>query len=969
MSSLNFHKLTLRNFQSYGNATTEIVLDGGGTIQIQGMNLDDTVNGVGANGVGKAAPLHSKIKTPTGWTTMGAIKSGDVISTPDGGTAQVTSLHPQGSISVYRLTFADGRSCEASGKHLWSISSHRLGHRRSTIAAVDVVTTEDIIQYLDRSAGMNYKPEYNIYIPTITHPTVPDKDVPISPYLLGVLLSAGCKFGDHAGLKIVEADMRDMRLYEDNFSPTTIPPMYIEGTSKQQKLDLLAGLLDTKGVIGKTQGVSFQSTNKRLVEGVQCLVRSLGGTASMSIRTTDRVDDVNTLIDKETTYVTSINYAQPRDLFRLPSKKKKLPEVDDMNNDQRLRIVSVEQIEDAECQCIVVDHPDHLYITDDYVVTHNSSIINGLVYAVYGQPLGDIKLDNIVNDVNKKNCVVGATFSIDGTMWEVVRYRKMKSGADGNYIEIFKDGNTDLNLAKSTIPETNKLLSELVGMPFDLFVRLVVFDADETSFFKLKAGDQRDVMENLFMLTMLSEKAEAIKSQQDAVKGDLSDQERHIKTLELGVTQYTKAIETATDRLDKWEHTRAGNLSTYKSTVLSLSDIDIEHERSLFDAIEEAAIEIAEYEQRYVEVNNKIERERTEIYHISSNIATFQKTINTCTSGINSANTSMNSANTSIKRLNEEIKTLELNVCPECNQSMPDVESNIKERMEKIDIKLGDITSLGENIEALKVATADEEASILECNQVMGTHTDALVLLKESAQAFQDIMNELKGKLVSPSVASREELSKIESSIEQSKDRVKEIEQSINPHIDAHTEALAGKPEDIDYTKIDILTKTLDHQKFMVKLLTDKKSFIRKHLINKRLPYLNERLTYYLKMLGLPHRVEFLSDLTPSITRRGSNMDFGNFSHGQKARVNFALSFAFRDVLERLHRKVNVCLLDEVLDKALCDVGANSAVTMINEKAKADNLTMFVITHKRELANRFGRVMVVKLKDGFSYIE
>ena len=98
-------------------------------------------------------------------------------------------------------------------------------------------------------------------------------------------------------------------------------------------------------------------------------------------------------------------------------------------------------------------------------------------------------------------------------------------------------------------------------------------------------------------------------------------------------------------------------------------------------------------------------------------------------------------------------------------------------------------------------------------------------------------------------------------------------------------------------------------------------------------------------------------------------MDFGNLSAGQRARVNFALSLAFRDVLQRLHAKINVCLLDEVLDVGLDTVGVQAAAKLVKRKASDEELSMFIISHRDEVDGIFDRVLTVQMSQGFSYLK
>ena len=160
------------------------------------------------------------------------------------------------------------------------------------------------------------------------------------------------------------------------------------------------------------------------------------------------------------------------------------------------------------------------------------------------------------------------------------------------------------------------------------------------------------------------------------------------------------------------------------------------------------------------------------------------------------------------------------------------------------------------------------------------------------------------------------------------------MKQADNPYLEPLEELENTKIDDVDYSEINKLTKMLEHQRFLLKLLTKKDSFVRKILLNKYLPFLNGRLQEYLTALGLKHIVRFTTDLKAEISQFGRELDFGNLSAGQRARVNLALSFAFRDVLQSLHSQVNICLFDEVLDIGLDTIGVKKAASLLKRKAR-----------------------------------
>jgi len=190
-----------------------------------------------------------------------------------------------------------------------------------------------------------------------------------------------------------------------------------------------------------------------------------------------------------------------------------------------------------------------------------------------------------------------------------------------------------------------------------------------------------------------------------------------------------------------------------------------------------------------------------------------------------------------------------------------------------------------------------------------------------------------------------------------------------NPHIESWNELTNTVLEVIDYEEINKINRELEHQKLLLKLLTKRDSFVRKELLNKSIPYLNSRLQYYLSELGLRHKVEFTHEMTANISQFGRSLDFGNLSAGQRARVNLALSLAFSDVLQQLHAKINIQMLDEVLDIGLDAIGIQLAAKLLKKIAKDEGTSMYIISHRDEVDGIFDHKMVIQMIKGFSYIK
>jgi len=355
-------------------------------------------------GLGKAQSLDAKIKVPDGWKKMGDIQVGDTITAWDGKQTNVTGVFPQGRIPMYRITFADGRSTEVCGEHLWQSYYINTSHPQRW----KVRTTKELLRLISM-------PNPRVYIPLPEAELGEDISLPMEPYTLGVLLGDGgfttrspiistpdsfilkelekylpdtlsikhssaydyrisAKQGNQVGCNIYTTVLRELELLGKRSWEKHIPKEYFNG-SRQQRLSLLQGLLDTDGTVtkeGTGSSVSFSSSSYQLATGVQYLVRSLGGIASISLKEATYYTYKDEKKKGRISYQVNIRHKLPSELFRLPRKKKLTKDDGQYAAKLKLRVKSIVPIGNKEAQCISIDHPDRLYVTDDFIVTHNT---------------------------------------------------------------------------------------------------------------------------------------------------------------------------------------------------------------------------------------------------------------------------------------------------------------------------------------------------------------------------------------------------------------------------------------------------------------------------------------------------------------------------------------------------------------------------------------------------------------------
>jgi DNA repair exonuclease SbcCD ATPase subunit len=192
----------------------------------------------------------------------------------------------------------------------------------------------------------------------------------------------------------------------------------------------------------------------------------------------------------------------------------------------------------------------------------------------------------------------------------------------------------------------------------------------------------------------------------------------------------------------------------------------------------------------------------------------------------------------------------------------------------------------------------------------------------------------------------------------------KEAEQ--DPYAEQIAEMETHAVEEINYDVMNELAVVKDHQDFLLKLLTNKDSFIRKRIIDQNLSYLNARLSQYLDTIGLPHTVKFLNDLTVSIEELGRELDFDNLSRGERNRLILSLSWAFRDVWENQNQQMNLLFIDEVIDTGMDSSGVEASLAILKKMAREGNRSVWLVSHKDELAGRVNNVLHVVKENGFT---
>lgn len=368
----------------------------------------DIVFLTGPAGSGKAQPLYSKIYTPNGYTLMKDIEVGDVISTVNGDTAKVTGIFPQGKKDIYRVSFSDGFYTDCCMDHLWKVKCDRNGW-----ADYRVMSLKEIVEYglLDSRGHKNFN------VPMSGEVYFEHTNVEVDPYLVGFLLGDGGLSQNTVRFSTVDLELVDKidgiigeNHYIKKLCKTGTCDYIIGGLNRENKIklslekynlmfcrsyekfipneykynsidvrkEIIRGLMDSDGTVCKKSGQAiFCTTSEQLSKDFCEITQSLGYTPR--VRTVSKYYKYKGKRKAgRLAYQIAVGCTNPSDLFSL-LRKKNLCKVRTKYHPKRL-IESVVKISEEEAQCIMIDHPDHLYLTDNFIVTHNTHL--AMAYAL-----------------------------------------------------------------------------------------------------------------------------------------------------------------------------------------------------------------------------------------------------------------------------------------------------------------------------------------------------------------------------------------------------------------------------------------------------------------------------------------------------------------------------------------------------------------------------------------------------------
>ena len=454
--------------------------------------------------------------------------------------------------------------------------------------------------------------------------------------------------------------------------------------------------------------------------------------------------------------------------------------------------------------------------------------------------------------------------------------------------------------------KTQEFLNGLLGMSHDMFKHIVALNTYTEPFLSMRQNDQRAIIEQLLGITLLSEKAESLKEQIKHTRDAITEETAKIEGIQTANSKIENTIESLQSTQKAWLAKKKNDSAKLTKSIDELEHLDIDKE---LDAHEKLA--------NWNEHNNAIMALKKE--HSTLEPA-------------------LQRANKSVEKLKKDIADLEDATCYACGQTLQeDKKAEIEEtKTKELDDSL-------QYLNEIKTKLEEVVKGLEDIGDINGKPKTFYETAKEAYEHRQNV-DSLKTALAN-----------------------KDSEE--DPYEAQIQELRNTAIQEVSWDTINTLTNFKEHQEFLLKLLTNKDSFIRKKIIDQNLAYLNNRLTYYLDKLGLPHQVVFLNDLAVQITQLGQDLDFDNLSRGERNRLILGMSFAFRDVWESLYQNINLLFIDELIDSGMDASGVENSLAVIKKMGRERSKNVFLISHKDELVGRVNHVMKVIKENGFTSYE
>jgi DNA repair exonuclease SbcCD ATPase subunit len=550
-------------------------------------------------------------------------------------------------------------------------------------------------------------------------------------------------------------------------------------------------------------------------------------------------------------------------------------------------------------------------------VGKSSLLVDSISFAIYGKPLrGEhINKDEVVNEINKKNCEVTVEFELGGDTYYVKRTAKPSTFA------VFVNGTDPENETKmDSIKQTERWLIDKIGISHTCFKNIIVLNMNDTiPFLNMDAAKKREVIEDVLSMNIYGRMAKIAADKHLIAKGDVKNSDTKVKSYKETLELAKNSHENLQKEKERFETEKANNLDAINRAIIELS---------VKKGTLESQVDPTDFEAEIRAVKEKREQARNISSTAKTRLAIVEK--------------DLRDNKAALKKLDQQPH------CPTCHVPIdnPIIQKYIQDTRDTI-------TSLG-------IEESDLNAKIDKADNIFQILAEKVGALEEKKDAQKDLQNEIN--IVASNLTTKTEALALEEA------RVFTVE-SVISDIDLSS---YQKKFDEAMESLAESTKSQNYNYLLRKILGE--DGIRKFVLSKVLPFFNTKVNQYLKIMGSELLMKFNANLDEHIlTRTREERTYGSFSAGEKKRIDISILLSLMD-LAKLQNSVdtNILILDEVLDTAMDNEGIENFLNYLKEGFKVlyPDKSVYIITHRNTISDDFyNRMIVLQKKDGFTSIE
>jgi len=524
-----------------------------------------------------------------------------------------------------------------------------------------------------------------------------------------------------------------------------------------------------------------------------------------------------------------------------------------------------------------------------------STIIESLYWCLFGDTMREIKKDQVVNNLNKKECAVSLYFSV--ATYEGTKQYNIIREAKPSKVLVYEDG---VDITKSTISKADDYISILINATGDVFQNAVIMTANNTTpFMAQKKGDKRKFIEDMLRLSVFGEMSLLLRA-------DFTEAR---KMYEIAFNKNQTIIESISvyEEQSQKQTTNKEQRIEGISSRIKANNIQIEEIKKDIEYIDENYLETVNAEYKTLPSLIQAEKNIAKIQTKASHELEFQ-----------------------IKQKKQELNILNTvtDICHTCNRAYDNTHiHHIKTKKESLILDIRSLENKHEKISGIIYVTSskilDIENKYNACKDIIHSYS---LKKKENQNKLDNIQSIiLWNKQLEDDISSvTNEEDNFTALLEDARSKLIEVEAEVADH--QHR------------------MRVLDYAKFVVS-----EEGVKSFIVKKMLQLLNNKLNYYLLKLEAPCKCffnEYFEEII--INDRGQECSYFNFSGGERKRIDIAVLFMFQDI-RRLQSDVsiNLSMYDELFDSALDERGAECILDLLKERVDTNRESIYIVSHNK----------------------